>query len=68
MCLAVPGKVVGIKDSKATVDYISEKREGQILEGSYRKGDYVIIQGGIVIGKIPEAEAKKAIELFNSLN
>ena len=59
MCLAIPGKIIKIEDDDAIVDYISEKRVGKIVEGTYKVGDYVIIQGGLVIEQIPEEQAKK---------
>ena len=46
MCLAIPGKIIKIENDNAIVDYISEKRIGKIVEGTYKVGDYVIIQGG----------------------
>ncbi len=64
MCLAVPGKIVEIKDDKAIVDYGVEKREGAIVEDIYKEGDYVIIQGGVVVMKIPEEEAITALKTY----
>lgn len=65
MCLAIPGKIVRIKDDVALVDYGSEKRQGKIVDGEYSIGDYVIIQGGLVIEKIPERQAKDWLEAFS---
>ena len=65
MCLAVPGKIIEIKKDVATVDYIAEKRKGKLIEQGFRIGDYVIIQGGIVLQKIPDDEAKDALRLYN---
>ncbi len=59
MCLAIPGRIVKLEEDNAIVDYISEKRVGKIVEGTYKVGDYVIIQGGLVIEKIPQEQAKK---------
>ncbi|MBR9699166.1 HypC/HybG/HupF family hydrogenase formation chaperone [Candidatus Woesearchaeota archaeon] len=64
MCLAVPGKIVSIKDDTATVDYGEEKREGKILEGDFKEGDYVIIQGGFVMQKIPQKEAEASLKMY----
>ena len=64
MCLAIPGKIVEIKDNVAIVDYIKERRSGRIVEGEYKVGDTVIIQGGLVIEKIPEKQAKDWSEAF----
>ena len=64
MCLAIPGKIIRIKDDVALVDYGSEKRQGKIVDGEYSIGDYVIIQGGLVIEKIPEKQAMDWLEAF----
>jgi len=68
MCLAVPGKIVKIEKDVAVVDYGIEKRTGKIIEPAlskaYKKGDYVIIQGGIVVQKIEKKEALSALKLY----
>ncbi len=77
MCLAVPGKIIKIEKDTAVVDYGIEKRTGKIIESNnnsenmnnklsnpYKKGDYVIIQGGIVIQKIEKKEALRALRLY----
>lgn len=64
MCLSVPGKIIEIKKDIAVVDYGIEKRKGKIIEKNYSKGDYVIIQGGIVIQKIEKKEAEEALKLY----
>ena len=64
MCLAIPGKIKEIKNDKAIVDYGFEKREGKIVIGNYKKGDFVIIQGGLVIEKIPDKQAKDWLKAF----
>jgi len=63
MCLAVPGKIIAIVKDMATIDYESEKREAKIVEEGYSIGDYVIVQGKIIIQKVPlkEVEEWKAI-------
>ncbi len=64
MCLAVPGKIIEIKKDEVIVDYDIEKRKGKLIDEGYKVGDYVIIQGGIVIEKIPKDEAKDALKLY----
>lgn len=58
MCLAIPGKIILIEGDVATVDYGSEKRKAKIIEGKFKKGDFVIVQGKIVIEKVPEEQVK----------
>ena len=67
MCLLVPGKIVKIENNEATVDYDLEKRQGLILEDNgeaFKEGDYVLIQGGVIVQKVEESEAKEALELY----
>ena len=64
MCIAVPGKIIAINGDEAIVDYDVEKRIGKLIDKDFKKGDYVIIQGGIVIMKIEEREARRALELY----
>ncbi len=64
MCLSVPGKIIKIKKDIAVVDYGIEKRKGKIIEKNYSKGDFVIIQGGIVVQKVEKKEAEEALKLY----
>ena len=64
MCLSVPGKIIEIKKDVAVVDYGIEKRKGKIIEKNYSKGDYVIIQGGIVVQKIEKKGAEEALRMY----
>jgi hydrogenase maturation factor len=59
MCLAIPGKIVQKKGKTVTVDYGTEKRRAMIVEGKYDVGDFVIVQGKIVVDKVPAAQVKK---------
>jgi hydrogenase assembly chaperone HypC/HupF len=64
MCLAIPGKIVSIKKDEATVDYGSQKVKATIVEGDFKEGDYVIVQGKIIIEKVPESELKQWMALY----
>ena len=61
MCLAIPGKVIGIKQDKAVIDYGEEKREALNLIGA-KVGDFVIVSLGKVAVKISEEEAMASLE------
>ncbi len=66
MCLAVPGKIVAIKDDFATVDYGSEKRQARLIE-KFKVGEFVIVQGGIAVEKIPKKEAEEALRNYKNI-
>ncbi|MBS3147184.1 HypC/HybG/HupF family hydrogenase formation chaperone [Candidatus Woesearchaeota archaeon] len=64
MCLAIPGKIISIKENIATIDYGSEKREAMIVLGNFNKDDYVIVQGKIVIEKVPFKQVEAWLNLL----
>ena len=64
MCLAVPGKIVSIKNGKAVVDYGFEKRKAAVVDKSFKKNNYVIVQGKVVVMKIPKKEAIAALKNY----
>jgi len=68
MCLAIPGKVVGIKEDVATIDYGSEKREAKIADIQVSPGEYVIVQFGFVMQKLDKEEAIKSLEAWQKLS
>jgi len=59
MCLAIPGKIVEKKGNAVVVDYGSEKREAAIIDGKYKVGDFVIVQGKIVVDQVPAEQVKR---------
>ena len=59
MCLAVPSRIVKIKDSVATVDVDGVSRDASImLLDDVKVGDYVIVHAGFAISKIDEKTAE----------
>ena len=67
MCLAVPGKIVKITGDKAIVDYIVEKRTARLVSNKFRVGDYVIVQGKIVVEKVEQKPAEKWLETIGAM-
>ncbi len=70
MCLAIPSKVVEIRDNNlAVVDTMGVKREVslELVSDEIKVGDYVLIHVGFVIQKLDEEEALKSLELFEEL-
>jgi hydrogenase maturation factor len=59
MCLAIPGKIIEKKGDKVVVDYGGEKYSATVVDGVFKVGDYVIVQGKIVVEKVPTAQVKK---------
>ena len=68
MCLAIPGRIVAIGGDPASpvaeVDYDGLRRNAQLMYlPEARVGDYVLVQAGFAIRRLPEAEALEALAL-----
>lgn len=66
MCLAVPGKIIEIKDEIAIVDYgkeILRKANSSLVE--CKIGDYVIIQAGFIIEIVDKNRAEEMFEIIS---
>ena len=62
MCLSIPGKITEINGKDVIVDYNTEKRKAKTLL-NVEIGDYVIINGGLIIEKIPKEDAIQALKI-----
>jgi hydrogenase expression/formation protein HypC len=72
MCLAVPGKVLDIEmrlESRvAKVEFGSITRQACLdFVPEARAGDYVIVHAGFAISRLDEDEARRTLELLESL-
>ena len=75
MCLAIPGKIISITDSKTDEVF----RQGKVLFGGITKdvnlsmvpqvvvGDYVLVHVGVAISKIDEEEAQKTFQYLQEM-
>lgn len=62
MCLAVPSRVIEIKNNVATVDVDGVRREaGLMLLDDVVVGDYVIVHAGFAISRVDEAVAQQTL-------
>jgi hydrogenase expression/formation protein HypC len=67
MCVAVPGKVIEIKDHKAKVDIMKNICEVNIELVSATVGDYVLIHAGCAIDVLEKDTAQELLSLFEEL-
>lgn len=69
MCLAVPMKVVEVKDNTARVEVGGTQRTIglDIIEPKPKIGDYVIVHAGFAINIIDEQEAQLILNDFRAL-
>ena len=68
MCLAIPAKIIEIKDSMALLDMDGTRRQASLLLiEDARVGDYVIVHAGFAIHKIDEAQAAESLKILREL-
>ena len=69
MCLAVPMKILKIKDNQAQVEIGGTRREARldIVDRPPRVGDYVIVHAGYALHVIDEQEAKETLGYFEEI-
>lgn len=61
MCFAIPGLIVGLNLNKAVVSFNGVKKNCELLIDA-KIGDYVIVQSGFAIKKIPKNDALMIFE------
>ena len=64
MCIAAPGQVTKIEGHKATVKYRGESRFALVGDEKVRKGDYVMVQMGIVVKILSPEEKKESLKAW----
>ena len=69
MCLGVPGKVLTVDGLVATVDFFGVRRDVRldIVDEPVEPGDYVMNHVGFAIRRIPPAEVKETLALYEQL-
>jgi len=67
MCLAVPGKVLSIKEDKAKVDFGNIQKDVYLGIIKPKVGDYILVGSGIAIQKISKKDAMNILEEWKKL-
>ncbi len=66
MCFAFPGKIIKIDNDIATINYQTELRTAKLIDkDNYKVNDFVIVQAGIIVQKIPEQQALENLHLYH---
>jgi len=72
MCLAIPGKIIEIKDNMVIVEYPEklgvEKKEAMNTGFDLKEGEYVFVQANIVVQKVPEEEAIDSLKTWEEVS
>ena len=64
MCYAIPGRVKEVKDRRILVDYFGEEKKAINELDGLCVGDYIYVQGGYVIERIPTEEAQSILSVW----
>ena len=69
MCLGVPGRVVEVHGTTATVDFFGVRRETRldVVDEPVGPGDYILNHVGFAIRKIPSHEIQETLALYELL-
>jgi len=68
MCLAVPGKIISLKNSNAEVDFSGVRRAVSLdLVPDAKKNDYVLVHAGFAIQVLDPKEAEETLKLFKEI-
>ena len=64
MCLAMPAKVIELQENgkKAVIEQAGIKRTVFNNVINARKGEFVLVQQGFIVERIPEKDAREALE------
>ena len=69
MCLAIPGKILSIKDGMAEVDIAGIVRKGSLqFVPEAGIGDYVLLHAGFAIQMLDEEEALETLKLMEAIS
>lgn len=65
MCLALPGKIISIKNNKAIVEFEDHKHEAFCdLKKDLKIGDYVYTHDNYILDTITKKEAQEILNLI----
>ena len=69
MCLAIPVKIIEIKDKEMAVAALGgvEKDVSIQVLSDVKKGDYVLLHAGFAIQKIDEKEAEETLQILREM-
>lgn len=62
MCLAIPARVLGLKGQRALIEQPGAQRLvfNNVIQA--KEGEYVLVQQGFIVERIPEKEALETLE------
>lgn len=67
MCVALPGKVIKLEGTKATVDFNGNRVQAEAGLVKAKPGDYVLVHAGCVLQVLSKEEGDSLTDLFAEL-
>lgn len=67
MCVALPGKVVAVNGTKATVDFSGNTVEAEAGLVTVHPGEYVLVHAGCILQVLSEEEGDSLTALFEEV-
>lgn len=67
MCVALPGRVLSIKENKAVVDFQGNQVTAEAGLVKVKPGDRVLVHAGCILQVLSEEEGDRMQELFDEL-
>ena len=67
MCVALPGTVIELDGTKATVDFSGNTVVAEAGLVDVKVGDKVLVHAGCIIQKMDEELAKETMDLFKEI-
>ena len=69
MCLAIPVKIIEIKNKEMAVAALGGVKKDVSIQvlSDVKKGDYVLLHAGFAIQKIDEKEAQETLQILREM-
>ncbi len=68
MCIAMPGLVVEVNDTTATVDFSGNRVNAYRGLADVKAGEYVLVHAGCIIQKLSKGDALEILDLMGAAN
>ena len=67
MCLIIPAKVLEVREGRALVTSRTGTREVDASHVSVDAGDYVLVQGGVLIARLDPRDAQEMLGAWDEV-
>lgn len=67
MCVALPGRVIEVREKEAVVDFSGNQVTARSGLVEIREGDYVLVHAGCILQKVSKKEAESLTELMEAV-